>query len=900
MGPFGRSAVGLIVSKDGASKKKDGAGKEGNKQWKGGEDSGVGGRKSGRRSSHTLLSWVKDDVPEEKVVKEGKEKAVRQGKDKSRRSVGAGKTPVTEEVEMEISAPILIEDFHLASSILVNSLGLNRIKTRSGPLFAPSTQSGPLFTGTLQSRFGTGNDGRIGEGAAPNSSKGETSTRQTSGIRRASKVHARNSVSPKDSTVRKAKFMEAQQMDCSPQKDDSPGSSIVKKLQRSKRISNPGRVSSREVESTMSPSGSFGKESASGVDNSATSRCANVDSSFDRTSTACQSFPEFTCWNNQPTSSTSPQDGASMDLKSSEAAMQECESPTSPGEGVKETESPRFQALLRMTSRPRKGKLPTDKKSYSHELDPRGVRSHEFLRPRSINHLEEVLQTLRARFNTAKEEVNAELAVFAGDLLEILERNPDAEADWQERIEDLLILANQCAVMVPDEFLQRCEGIVHNLDEKRQELPIGKLKTLHTRMLFILTRCTRLLQYLKENGLDEDGSLYLFQHRVYLDQSLEKHWNSVLKVKKTVGSDPVKVCKSDSQPHHWPHDTVPVPRRSKEENAKSGSMATIKELESKEDLLPKDGLKEGLSKGKSASMVPNLSLWKKRSSVDSKPVGAKDLTESEKALCNKEQKADTVHDQDSLALKTSKSAPPSISLQRQQRAPWGYWGDPTIIFDDNYMVICRICEEEVPTLRLEEHSRVCAFADRCDHKGLAIDERLQRLAETLEWIAESYTPKSSLTVAGRSPDNVKTSIGGDASDTSLSEKLDIVSEKLGALERTGGELLRRPSQDMLDDLHVIDTASIVDEPRVFNAIACKARFGPKSDPLITFGSSVGSVMAPSSSVGSSTPRSPLMTPKTSQIDLLLSERNNFAEEEDIPQVSGLHHYYVGYLCSLCS
>ncbi len=510
------------------------------------------------------------------------------------------------------------------------------------------------------------------------------------------------------------------------------------------------------------------------------------------------------------------------------------------------------------------------------------------------------MQTLRARFNTAKEEVNAELKVFAGDLLEILERNPDAEADWQERIEDLLILANQCAVMVPDEFLQRCEGIVHNLDEKRQELPIGKLKTLHTRMLFILTRCTRLLQYLKENGLDEDGSLYLFQHRVYLDQSLEKQWNSVLRVTKTVGSDPVKVPKADSQPHHWLHDTVPVPRRSKEENAKSGSMATIKELESKEDLLPKDGLKEGLSKGKSASTVPNLSLWKKRSSVDSKPVGAKDLTESEKALCNKEQKADTVHDQDSLALKTSKSAPPSISLQRQQRAPWGYWGDPTIIFDDNYMVICRICEEEVPTLRLEEHSRVCAFADRCDHKGLAIDERLQRLAETLEWIAESYTPKSSLIVAGRSPDNVKTSIGGDASDTSLSEKLDIVSEKLGALERTGGELLRRPSQDMLDDLHVIDTASIVDEPRVFNAIACKARFGPKSDPLITFGSSVGSVMAPSSSVGSSTPRSPLMTPKTSQIDLLLSERNNFAEEEDIPQVSGLHHYYVGYLCSLCS
>ncbi len=125
---------------------------------------------------------------------------------------------------------------------------------------------------------------------------------------------------------------------------------------------------------------------------------------------------------------------------------------------------------------------------------------------------QEIIQTLQARFNTAKEEVNAELAVFAGDLIEILERNPDAEADWLERTEDLLILANQRAVMDPDEFLRQCEGIVHDLDEKWQELPIGKLKTLHTRMLFILMCCTQLLQYLKENGLDEDGFLHLLQH----------------------------------------------------------------------------------------------------------------------------------------------------------------------------------------------------------------------------------------------------------------------------------------------------------------------------------------------------------------------------------------------------
>jgi hypothetical protein len=77
-----------------------------------------------------------------------------------------------------------------------------------------------------------------------------------------------------------------------------------------------------------------------------------------------------------------------MDPKGSEAAMQESESPTSPEDAAKETELPRFQALLRMSSYPRKGKLPTHKKSYSHELDPRGVRAHGFLCPRSTNHLE--------------------------------------------------------------------------------------------------------------------------------------------------------------------------------------------------------------------------------------------------------------------------------------------------------------------------------------------------------------------------------------------------------------------------------------------------------------------------------------------------------------------------------
>ena len=119
--------------------------------------------------------------------------------------------------------------------------------------------------------------------------------------------------------------------------------------------------------------------------------------------------------------------------------------------------------------------------------------------------LQELLAALRARFNTAKEEVDSELKYFASDLIEILDRNTDSFPEWKENVEDLLLLAQRCAKLSPVDFRRECEKIVHELDERRQELPMGLLKQLHTRMLFILTRCTRLLQFQKETIPEEEG-----------------------------------------------------------------------------------------------------------------------------------------------------------------------------------------------------------------------------------------------------------------------------------------------------------------------------------------------------------------------------------------------------------
>lgn len=56
-------------------------------------------------------------------------------------------------------------------------------------------------------------------------------------------------------------------------------------------------------------------------------------------------------------------------------------------ENPKESESPRFQAILRVTSAPRK-RFPGDIKSFSHELNSKGVRPYPFWKPRRLNNVE--------------------------------------------------------------------------------------------------------------------------------------------------------------------------------------------------------------------------------------------------------------------------------------------------------------------------------------------------------------------------------------------------------------------------------------------------------------------------------------------------------------------------------
>ncbi|CAN7046151.1 unnamed protein product [Brassica rapa subsp. trilocularis] len=203
--------------------------------------------------------------------------------------------------------------------------------------------------------------------------------------------------------------------------------------------------------------------------------------------------------------------------------------PVSPNPGIEVT-------VLRVTGGGRK-KKPHDVKSFSHELNSKGVRPFPVWRSRAVGHMEvsisrgrhfglnsEVMAAIRTKFERQKEDVDADLGVFSGYLVTTLETTPETNKELRMGLVDLLIEARLCATMLAGEFWVKCEGIVQKLDDKRQELPMGGLKQAHNRLLFILTRCNRLVQFRKGSGYVEEHILKMHQLSdvgVYPEQMVE-------------------------------------------------------------------------------------------------------------------------------------------------------------------------------------------------------------------------------------------------------------------------------------------------------------------------------------------------------------------------------------------
>ncbi|CAN6891302.1 unnamed protein product [Brassica oleracea] len=509
-----------------------------------------------------------------------------------------------------------------------------------------------------------------------------------------------------------------------------------------------------------------------------------------------------------------------------------------------EPETPRNQALLRMTSAPRR-RFSGDIKSFSHELNSKGVRPYPLWKPRRSNSLEEILNLIRTKFDKAKEEVNLDLGVFAGDLIEISEEYAESHPEWEVTIYDLLILAQNCTKSTSGEFWLQCEGIVQELDDRRQELPPGVLKKLHTRMLFILTRCTRLLQFHKESWGQEEEALRQSRVLHSADKSaptgevrdtrgLNTATATALKIPSTK-----KAYSQEQRGLNWKEDFVnrPSPISSPYNETSNDSESLVN--------------------------MDRMSSWKKLPSPA--PKGVKESTVSKEQTDSKTEPPKVATSDDMAVSKPPDCSPKKLShehmTKHRHNISWGYWGDQSYIPEES-SIICRICEEDVPTTHVEDHSIVCALADKYDQKGLSVDERLVAVAVTLDKITETFIQKDSLATV-ESPDGMK------ISKASLTGESDVLSPKLSDWSRRG-------SEDMLDCFPEADNSAFMDDMRCFTSLSCRTRFGPKSDQGMT-----------ASSGGSMTPRSPIPTPRSDPVELFLGGKGTFHDLDDIPQMTEL-------------
>ncbi|EEF51530.1 probable serine/threonine protein kinase IRE [Ricinus communis] len=507
---------------------------------------------------------------------------------------------------------------------------------------------------------------------------------------------------------------------------------------------------------------------------------------------------------------------------------------------ARELQSPRFQAILRVTSG-RKKKAP-DVKSFSHELNSKGVKPFPVWKSRAFGHIEEVMVAIRAKFDKLKEEVDSDLGIFAGDLVGILEKTCDSHPEWRESLEDLLVIARQCSKMSPNEFWVKSEAIVQTLDDKRQELPIGIIKQAHTRLLFILTRCTRLVQFQKESGFEDYHILGLHQL-----SDLGVYPEQILEVATQDFSGPLvagNVTTSEKQRKKLSYDQEQDSLVIQQEHVDhTVEVSTAKSVDS-------------------TTSSYKMSSWKKLPSAAEKNRKCNDAVDTPT-----KDKSESPHNKDDTRIVGDDNSeiiatPEHPASSETRRVPWGLWGEHHNVAYGNSM-ICRICEVEIPIVHVEEHSLICTIVDRCDLKGLTLNERLERVVDTLDKILESMTPKSTP--------------GCDTPRQSLEvERMARVHEELDELSPKRNSFSRHCSEDMLDLMPDADNAFLIEDINVSPENLCEGHsvLSPEAD-------------AKTSSAGSLTPRSPLLTPRTSQIELLLTGRRTIMELENHQQISKL-------------
>ncbi|XP_073107468.1 probable serine/threonine protein kinase IRE [Elaeis guineensis] len=495
-------------------------------------------------------------------------------------------------------------------------------------------------------------------------------------------------------------------------------------------------------------------------------------------------------------------------------------------------QSPRFRAILRATSG-RKKRGPTDVKSFSHELNSKTPHHLPIRKLRGLSSPEDIMAFIRTKFNRLKDEINAELGVYAGDLVGMFEKAADEHPEWRMPLEDLLVVTQKCAEMPPDEFWLKCEGIVQNLDDRRQELPMGTLKQAHTRILFILTRCTRWLQFQKEGiygeedhilGLHQLSDLGVYPEQTGSGEAGQDPRSATSSIKDRL------IRKKILEYRYLSQDFAGRPLRYSAETDSPAKMSSWKKLPSaaEKNLKKFHDAKDESPMKKVSDSLPQ---------ADKTKVG---LDETAEILDVSEHCSEIL---DSLMQPSSKD----------QDVASDYSEGKQILDDGRPKMICRICDFEIPTIHAEGHFRVCTIADRCDSKGLTIDERLEKVAEVLERILASCTSRSSDTVA------VNQEVA-KISASCITEE----SDDMSLCQNNSSSPSAGTRECSLEVASALTMNNLNELPTMLNGSHC------------------------ASSSGSMSPQSPL-TPRTRQIELLMSGPKALSKIESLQQIESLLH-----------
>ncbi|XVE94740.1 hypothetical protein REPUB_Repub02eG0035200 [Reevesia pubescens] len=327
-------------------------------------------------------------------------------------------------------------------------------------------------------------------------------------------------------------------------------------------------------------------------------------------------------------------------------------------------------------------------KSFSHELGPKGGIPSAHHRAHSYNDLKELLGSLHSRFDSAKEVVDTELATFAGDVINVLQTIDSSPPEGHKIAEDLLLLAQECVEMTSSEFRVKCETIVQNLTGKRQQCQTALVKWLCTRMLFILTRCTRLLQFQKEKEPIDEKSLKRFKKCLESIPAVEMSWVPTPAVADSCLGNAIYKRADGELKLQGKNKVSSFPEPAGPNDIISGDNSTFPEKNS-------------------PTLRYRSDFTSQKQQVDGSFVGK--------------------------SVNTSCCSP----IDEHNHNFHGSVIEPERTLDGSDSVICRICEEAVPVAHLESHSYICAYADKCALNCIDIDECIVKLAEILEQIIES-------------------------------------------------------------------------------------------------------------------------------------------------------------------